>query len=161
MKPFSLAVICICAVLSSTAAAQEPSKPTSQQPSNSYVPDLSDLMAITALRHARLSYSAEVSNWKLADYEIAKLRTTFNVAMKLYPVFQDVHQAKLIADATEPAVQAIEKAIKARDLPGFHKSFKDLTNACNSCHEQAKREFIVIQIPYNASSPYSNQAFPR
>jgi hypothetical protein len=141
VRLFSIVVICICAgALALTASAQE-------RPSNSYIPDLSDLMVITQLRHSKLSHAAEAKNWELANYEIEKLRRTFDTAVSLYPVFEDVQQAKLIVDVTHPALQAVEKAINAKDLFAFQRSFKDLTSTCNSCHRQAKRAFIVIRVP--------------
>ena len=159
MRPFTVAVTCFCA-LALAASAQERSSPLppTQEAPHSYVPDLAEVMSITQLRHFKLSYAAEVDNWELANYEVAQVRKIFDAAAKLYPVFQDVQQAKLIADVSEPALKEIEKSIKAKDRNAFKKSFIVLTNACNSCHQQANISFVVIRVP--TSSPYSNQVFP-
>jgi hypothetical protein len=91
------------------------SKPSLQaQPSgNSYTADLGDLMAATQWRHLKLSYAGDLRNWALADYEVGEIRKSFSAAAKLYPVFQNVPLAKLIADVSEPALKEIDKSIKS------------------------------------------------
>jgi hypothetical protein len=159
MRPFVIAAVYTCAI-ALAASAQEPSRPSPpmQEAPYAYVPDLGALMEITQLRHFKLAYAAEVNNWELASYELAQVRKSFDAAAKFYPVLQNVQQAKLIADVTDPALKAIDKSIKTKDRVAFEKSFNDLTNACNSCHEQANVGFIVIRVP--TSSPFSNQVFP-
>jgi hypothetical protein len=161
MRHFAFAAICTCAsALALTASAQEQSRPSlpTQQAPDSYVPDLGELMTVTQLRHFKLSYAAELNNWELANYEVAQVRKSFDAAAKFYPVLQNVQQAKLIADVSEPALKAIEKSINAKDRAAFEISFNDLTSACNSCHQQANIGFVVIRVP--TSSPFSNQVFP-
>ena len=50
----------------------------------------------------RLFLCAETGNWQLAQYECVHVRKTFKClwATKFYPVFGDVHQKKLIHEAT-------------------------------------------------------------
>jgi hypothetical protein len=107
-----------------TAVAQEQPKQSDSTAKThlSYVPELADLMNITQTRFFRLSYAPEADNWELAAYEAAHLRKTFDIAVKLYPVFGDVKQKKLIHDATEPALNSIDRAIRSRDLVRFSKS---------------------------------------
>ena len=52
----------------------------------------------------------------------------------------------------------IGEAIKAKDAVKFSETYKELTAACNSCHQAIGREYIVIQVP--TASPFSNQVFP-
>lgn len=161
MRHSTIIVICTCASgLALTVSAQGQSKPqpSTQQARDSYVPDLGELMAVTQLRHFKLSYAAEVNNWELASYEVAQVRKSFDAAAEFYPVLQNVQQAKLLSDVSDPALKAIDSSIKAKDRAAFEKSFNDLTNACNSCHQQTNVGFIVVRVP--ASSPFSNQVFP-
>ncbi len=133
------------------SVAQEPPKQTApKEQTTSYVPGLADLMTITQTRFNRLSYAPERNNWRLAAYEAAHLRATFNLAVKLYPVFADVQQEKLIHEATEPALNAIDKAIASKDLAGFDRAFRDLRDACNDCHRHARVGFIEIGSPLKA-----------
>jgi hypothetical protein len=106
-----------------------------------------DLMSITQARFSRLSYAPEHDNWKLAAYEAAHLRATFNIAVKLYPVFGDVQQGKLVREATEPALNDLDAFIRIRSLPGFVGAFKKLRVACNDCYRQAGVGFIEIGSP--------------
>jgi hypothetical protein len=151
MRSFTLGAFCVF-TFASTVPAQERPGTTS-----SYVPDLSIIMAVTQFRHFKLSYAAEVGNWELAQYEVAKVRDSLAAAATLYPVFESVEQAKLITEVSKPALIAIDKAVKERNRPAFKTSFNDLTNACNSCHKQASLGFIVIRVP--TRSPFSNQVF--
>ena len=160
MRPFTLAIICSCA-LALTASAQERPDSSQSQPertNSSYVPDLGDLMGATQLRHIKLSFAGNLKNWELASYEVAQIRKTLEAAAKFYPEFQDVPLAKLVADVSEPALKEIDQSIKAKDSTAFLRSFRKLTEACNSCHQAAKVGFIVMRVP--TASPFSNQSFP-
>jgi hypothetical protein len=142
----SLITFVIGAVTLAAVAQEQPKQPVSTA-QTSYVPELADLMSITLARFSRLSYAPEHDNWELAAYEAAHLRVTFNIAVKLYPVFGDVQQEKLVREATEPALNAIDAFIRIRDLPRFVRAFKDLRVACNDCHRQAGVGFIEIGSP--------------
>ncbi len=159
MRPsIRIVVIALAAVL--TLAAQAfLSKPQLQaQPSgSSYLPDLGDLMATMQLRHLKLAWAGDLKNWELANYEVGEMRKSFAIAAKLYPVFQDVQLAKLIADISEPALKEIDDSIKAKDHTGVTRGFKNLTDACNSCHKAAGFGFIEIHVP--TTLPFSNQSF--
>jgi len=130
------------------AVAQEPPKQSTEQVQHSYVPELAELMNITQTRFSRLSYAPETGNWQLAAYEAAHLRKSYEIAVKLYPVFREVQQKKLISDATEPALDLVDKAISNRSLPEFVKAVEVLRLACNNCHFQAGVGFIHVGSPH-------------
>lgn len=142
----------VIGALGLAAVAQEQTKQpvSSEQTHLSYTPELADLMNITQTRFTRLSYAPEGGNWQLAAYESARLRKSFDIAVRLYPVFGDVKQKKLIHDATEPALDSIDKAIDSKDLASFNKAIEVLRLTCNNCHFQAKLGFILIGSPYKA-----------
>jgi catalase len=130
------------------AVAQEPPKQSTEQTKPSYVPELAELMNITQTRFSRLSYAPETGNWQLAAYEATHLRKSYEVAVKLYPVFREVQQKKLISDATEPALDLVDKAISNRSLPEFVKAVEVLRLTCNNCHFQAGVGFIQVGSPH-------------
>jgi hypothetical protein len=140
-----------------TVSAQEQPR-TLVSPEQHYIPDLSVVMTVTQLRHFKLPYAVEMENWQLAQYEVGQVRDSLATAAKLYPVYEHVEQAKLIAEVSKPALIAIDKAIKEKNRAAFKRSFIDLTSACNSCHQQANLGFIVMRVP--TRSPFSNQTFP-
>jgi hypothetical protein len=133
-------------------AQEQPKQPNTEQTQSSYVPELAELMDIAQARFFRLSYSPEAGNWQLAEYELAHLRKTFDVATKFYPVFGDVQQKRLIQEATEPALNALDNAIGSEDLRGFGEALEVLRLACNNCHYQAKVGFIMVDKPRKALS---------
>jgi hypothetical protein len=135
------------ALLLVAVAQEQPKQATTEQAQSSYVPELAELMNIAQARFFRLSYSPETGNWQLAEYELAHLRKTFEVATKFYPVFGDVHQKKLIQEATEPALNALDNAIGSEDLRRFGEALEVLRLACNNCHFQAKVGFIMVDKP--------------
>jgi hypothetical protein len=162
MRPFTLAVACCCASMLAASAQQRESPPPQQPPQtersdSSYRPELADLMGATQLRHFKLSFAGSLKNWELAGYELTQMRKSFEAAARLYPQFNDVALAKLVADVSRPALNGIDKAIAAKDGAAFSQSFKGLTEACNSCHRAASVGFIVVRVP--TTSPFSNQTF--
>lgn len=158
MRPFTLAIACLCAgVLAASAQERSGPPPPTERPNSASRPELADLMGATQLRHFKLSFAGNLKNWELAGYELAKIRKTFEDAASLYPEFNGVRLAKLVDDVSKPALSEIGKAIAAKNSAAFSKAFKDLTAACNSCHRAAKVGFIVIRVP--TTSPFSNQTF--
>lgn len=160
MKRLSLVITIIFAVaLTATSLfAQERSTSVTDQKDRAYVPDLATLMAITQLRHFKLSFAAEVENWPLAKYESDLVRKSLDMAGQFYPSVKNVEQERLIARVSDPILKAVDAAIESKDRNAFKVSFKKLTDACNSCHHQAGFSFIVIRVP--TRSPYSDQVFP-
>jgi catalase len=150
MIRFSVAgsIALVTGVLLLAAVAQEqPKQPVSTEQTQSYVPELAELMNITQTRFSRLSYAPETNNWQLAAYEAAHLRKSYEIAVKLYPVFREVQQKKLISDATEPALDLIDKAISRKNLSEFVKAIEVLRLTCNQCHIYAGVGFIRIGSP--------------
>jgi mono/diheme cytochrome c family protein len=143
-------------VLFASAAAAQDSTPFAQQPykAGSEVPliGLSEVMAISQMRHIKLWQAAKVENWPLAAYEADKLRDSLYRAANFYvniPV-------PLVKSADEP-LSAIQDAATRRDLRAFEKAFGDLTTSCNACHQAAGLEFIRMRTP--SASPFSDQDF--
>jgi hypothetical protein len=128
------------------------------EPLEQYLPSLSDIMVATQLRHFKLWYAGNLTNWRLANYELGQIKASFQDVMRLYP-------NSLVANMTtmtQPA-EEIRKAIEAKDRAQFVNAFEKLTSACNSCHKAAGLDFIEIRVPLNSpimTSPFSNQSFP-
>ena len=62
----------------------------------------------------------------------------------------------MIESTVMSPIEDLEKAIKAKDVPAFEKSFASLTESCNVCHQSANRRFIVIQQPRGEHFPNQN-----
>ena len=143
----SIAFVTGALILAAAVAQEQPKQPVSAEQTQSYVPELAELMNITQTRFSRLSYAPETGNWELAAYEVAHLRRSVEIAVRLYPVFRDFQQKRLINEASTPALNSIDKAINARDLPAFVKAVEVLRLTCNNCHIQAGVGFIRVGSP--------------
>ena len=122
-----------------------------------YAPGLGEIMSLQQMRHAKLWLAGSQNNWPLADYELDELREGFEDVQKLHPTHEGVPVGAMAKSLTAAPLEALGKAIEARDATAFAKSFDQLTAACNSCHRGAKHGFIVITRP--ATSPFPNQRF--
>jgi hypothetical protein len=151
----------LAAAVVATAVAQRPSLAQQSQPGTANAPapvfSLADIMSATQLRHLKLAYSGNVSNWPLANYELGRIQQSFAAAAQLYPVFKGMPLAQLIKQESEPPLADLGKAIESKNRGDFMQAFAKLTDACNRCHQAAGVGFIVMRIP--TSSPFSNQLF--
>ncbi|MGO9391233.1 MAG: hypothetical protein ACLP2E_13555, partial [Rhodoblastus sp.] len=112
-----LAAAFSCAALWSVSAQERANAP---QPTSEAAPvvgqeDLADIMGETQLRHLKLSFAGSLKNWNLADFEVAQIDKSFRRAAQLYPVFENVPVARLIAEISEPVLAEVKKSIKDRD----------------------------------------------
>jgi hypothetical protein len=140
-----LAVIgafCICLILAPIASAQQ----------YAYKPPLGDIMGKIQLRHIKLWFAGKNKNWELASYEVDEIKAALEAAADLYrgiPV-------ELVTNTADP-ILAIADAVETKDGAVFTKAYRDLTQACNACHEGIGRGFIVMQTP--TASPFTDQSF--
>ncbi len=114
------------------------------QLSREYVPGTGEIMNnIVQPHHLKLWLAGQNKNWQLAEYERKQLLGGF----KRIQIF---HKDKPEATAVVmifPAMDAMEKAIRAKNADAFKSSFAVLTNTCNTCHESLKTDFNVITVP--------------
>jgi hypothetical protein len=132
----------ICLILAPLAVAQQ----------DTYKPPLGDIMGAIQLRHIKLWFAGKLGNWELATYEVGEIKASLENAAYLYRGIP----ADLVTNTADP-IQAIRDAIEAKDSAKFAKAYGDLTAACNSCHQEIGRDFIVIQVP--TVSPFTDQSF--
>jgi hypothetical protein len=124
---------------------------------NAYVPGLGEIMSLQQMRHAKLWLAGSRANWALADYELDELREGFEEARRQHPTHDGVPIAAMIESLTPAPLEAIGKAIEAKNAADFAKAFDNLSAACNACHRAAKHGFIRIRRP--SASAFGNQDF--
>ncbi len=140
------------AVLPLTALAQV-------DPPPAYRPGLGDLMTMTVQpRHLKVGLALEQRNWAYAAFEVHELEEALEHIARLMPKWRDLDVAGLIKGSTTAPLEAMEEAVKARDAARFTEAYGQLTAACNACHQSAKLEMIVIQVP-KGGGPFANQDF--
>ena len=123
-----------------------------------YVPRMGEIMSATQMRHSKLWFAGKARNWDLASYELDEIKEGLDDATKYHPVFKkDAPIASILNKFTALPLNDIGRAIMAKDIIKFRKSFDNLTNGCNACHQAASQGFIVIKRP--DTMPFSNQDF--
>ena len=124
-----------------------------------YTPGLGETMTLQQMRHSKLWFAGQASNWDLAAYELKELREGFDDVVKFHPM-QDgalVTVPQLIPNMMDAPLEALDEIIAAKDSTRFVVGFDELTNACNGCHESTDCDFNVVQRP--SQNPYTNQVF--
>jgi hypothetical protein len=104
-------------------------------------------------RHIKLALGGSQRNWPYATYELHELEEAFERTARTWPQWQSVPIADMIETVTKPPIAAVAQAIRDGDIERFNVAFKQLTDACNTCHQAANRAFIVIRVPELSSFP--------
>ena len=124
-----------------------------------YRPGLGDLMTMTVQpRHLKVGLALEQRNWAYAAFELHELEEALERVARLVPKWRDLDIAGLVKGSTMPPIEAMEQAVKAKDVQGFTEAYGQLTAACNACHQSAKLDMVVIQAP-KGGGPFANQDF--
>jgi hypothetical protein len=147
-----VATIGFALMLAPAASAQQ-----TAAPAESFQPEIGEIMMFQQLRHAKLWFAGQMSNWPLAEYEVKELREGFETVAKYYPTFNGVPLAQMIDAIRETNFAELDKAIAEHDRGKFSRAFDGLTQACNACHQGNELPFIAIRRP--TSPPFSNQSF--
>lgn len=141
------------------AAGAASAQAISDQP---YHPGLGDLMTATVQpRHIKLGLAGQQKNWTYADYEAHELQEAFQRAEAVWPKWRNIPIEQMIHFNTDGPIADIEKAIKAGDSGAFDAAYKQLTEACDTCHQGAGRGWIVIKVPDAAMFPDQDFAPPK
>jgi hypothetical protein len=153
MRPIVAALAATMIFTALAADAQEksaPHQPVSMPQDESNQPGLGEIMALQQMRHVKLWFAGHAANWPLADYEIGELHEGFDDVSQL--LGGDIVQQHVGAP-----LNAIQKAIDAKDSTAFTTAFDNLSAGCNACHHALDHAFIVIGRP--TLLPYSDQNF--
>lgn len=125
-------------------------------------PGMGELMtAFIQPRHIKLGLAGAAQNWDYAAYELDELKEAFDDIGKQVLKHGKLDIAPAIASTVTPTMDALDKAITAKDSAAFTKAYADLTDACNACHKSADHPMIVIQVPSAAAFPDQNFSPPK
>jgi len=130
-----------------------------RQPPETYAPGLGEIMTLQQMRHSKLWFAGQASNWDLAAYELKELREGFDDVVKFHPTHEDapLPLSQLVPNMMDEPMKAIDDVIAAKERGRFPAAFDDLTKACNGCHQAANFGFNVVERP--SQNPYTNQMF--
>jgi len=137
------------AALAVTAFAATLQAQTADAPvPSAYRPGLGDLMTSTVQpRHAKLALAGRQKNWTYAAYELHQLDEAFDRLSAQWPQWQRVRIAELVETVIREPIDGLGQAIEEKDDHKFAVAYARLTDACNACHQAAKRPFVVIREP--------------
>ncbi|WP_347987667.1 hypothetical protein [Methylomonas sp. AM2-LC] len=124
-----------------------------------YTPGLGEIMAQSAVRHAKLWFAGQAQNWELAAYEMDELHEGFEDAAKYHRTHKQIKQPipELIAQNMDLPLAGLEQAIKDKNLQAFTRNYDNLTAGCNACHQAT--EFGFNRVTHPNFNPFANQAF--
>jgi hypothetical protein len=108
-------------------------------------------------RHTKLGLGGQARNWDYAAYELHELEEAFERAERAWPRYRTFSITELLGVTKEPMAN-LDAAIKAKDGARFDAAYRELTQACNTCHHGTNRPMVVIQFPA-ATAPYPDQDF--
>ena len=149
MMYYSFLAIPLIVILALSASADD--QPTTGS-TPVYKPRLSGMMSATQFLHYKVWYAGKAQNWRLADYEMKRLKDNLQDVVTFYPGMTQADMSIM----EKPAAQ-VHRAIKTKDTSAFVHAFVELTAACNSCHRSQGYGFIVIRLP--TASLHRNQIF--
>lgn len=142
----ALAVVAVVAVAALGASLR--AQPADGPAPPAYRPGLGDLMTATVQpRHAKLGLAARQRNWTYAAYELHQLDEAFDRLSVQWPQWQRVRIAELVETMIREPIDGLGEAIEAKDDSKFAAAYARLTDACNACHQAARRAFVVIREP--------------
>ena len=107
--------------------------------------------------HVKLWFAGSAANWTLAAYEAYELDETFEDVLTYQSSWHGIPIARLVGTTFKPALERINTAIAAKDVPQFKTAYAGLNAACNECHATAQHGFIKIVAPN--SNLFSDQEF--
>jgi hypothetical protein len=146
-RPIAAIAVTIALAVPTFAAAQR------QHPAA-----LGDLMtAFVQPRHIKLGLAGSAQNWLYAAYELDQLRETLADVSEILPKYRDLSIPGMIESTVKAPLDALSRAVQARDSNQFNAAYGQLTAACNTCHRNYDRTEIVIQTP--AATEFSDQNF--
>lgn len=122
-----------------------------------YKPDLADIMLGIQVHHSKLWFAGINENWKLAQFEIVEVKEAFEKIEELYPIHDSMPIAQLIPAMISSNIVSMEKAIEQKNKLSFIEKYNALSNSCNNCHKEVKKEFNVITTPDH--NPFPDQVF--
>jgi hypothetical protein len=123
-----------------------------------YRPGLGDLMTMTVQpRHIKLALAGREKNWPYAAYELHQLEEAFDRVVRYWPQWRRNPIADLMDSVTKEPMAKLSQAIKSADGDGYNAAYKQLTDACNTCHLGANVGVNLIVVP--GASTFPDQDF--
>jgi hypothetical protein len=115
-------------------------------------PGLGTVMIEYSTRYTNMYYAAKGGNWDLAGYQLKE-------ALEIQEVGETTRPARaggLKAFETS-YLEPLGKAIEAKDMATFEKTFMAGIQGCNGCHAAMGFPYIKYELPAGPASPLSTK----
>jgi hypothetical protein len=123
-----------------------------------FKPAMDDLMTMLVQpRHIKIYYAGQAKNWTLAAFELNELRGALVRIGRTIPVYRNVGVDLAVASIFADRMKAVDTAIKAANQEQFVAAYREMTQACNDCHQGMEHPFLKITVPSAAN--YQDQDF--
>ena len=153
MRSRGIAIVLALALSFPVTAAENQSSGNRQ----TFTPSLAVVMQLIQMSHFKLWLAGNLRNWRLAEYELSKMKSSLHDARTLFP-----NDPQADTSGISQSAEQFLNAIKSNDGAKFDAAFRKFTSECNSCHEGVGLGFIKIRTPVTSpmmTSPLSNQSF--
>jgi mono/diheme cytochrome c family protein len=106
----------------------------------------------------KLQLSVTARNGRLADFYLHELEETSEEIVEDIESYDGQPISRLVQDMLLPAIEAMEKPVKAGDWAGSDQGLANLLQACNACHQVTGHAFI--RIAPAGGNPYAQDFSP-
>src|SRR5690606_7993248 len=97
-------------------------------------------------RYGELYFAGQDRNWSYAEHQIEEIEGAMELGLQRRP------SRAANAAMLDPALEAVEAAVDARDAAAFDSAFAHLTATCNACHLAEDVRFIHVITPTHRTS---------
>lgn len=95
----------------------------------------------------KLGLSLQHKNGPLAQFYLDEVEEAYQELSDKSIVEEGIDISALLHQLLEPGLKAVDSVLLQNDTSRFIPVYHALIEKCNSCHREAKHEFIVIQMP--------------
>jgi len=106
----------------------------------------------------KLWYAGEAGNWALAGFYRDEIAETQEGIVRAHVTADGIDVSRRLSAMLPPSVEAVGRAVAARDPAQFRQSYQAMVDTCNACHAASQHGFIRIAVPAGAPVHW-NQSF--
>lgn len=125
------------------------------------VPDQAHAMQDVDYHFTNLWFSANQSNWPLAQFYFGETRSHLRWAVRIIPIRKDnagkeIKLQDILQAVENSPLKDLEEAIKAKDREKFVAAYEFTMTGCYSCHKAADKPYLRPRIPDHPASAMMN-----
>jgi hypothetical protein len=99
-------------------------------------------------------------NWPLADFYVHELEEAAEELIEAGVVYEGHQVGELVKTMLEPAIEALEDAVKAQNAGLFAERYTTLIATCNACHVATEHAYVRVTAPDLTINPWAQDFTP-